>query len=68
MLVFYARTKRPFKNALVGMASGALSLGAVKLLSMAIGFAFSINLFTSFVALICGIPGVITMAVLNFLL
>ncbi len=67
MFVFYARTRKPVKNALIGMGSGALSLGAAKLLSMGLGFGFTINVFTCFVSVILGIPGVISMVVLNLL-
>jgi hypothetical protein len=67
MFTFYARTKKPLKNAFVGMSTGLVALGATKLLATIIGFTFTINFFSTFVSVVVGIPGVISMVVYNFM-
>ena len=68
MLAFYARQQKPIKSAAIGMGTGILGLGAVKLLSMLIGFTFPLNWFTGFAAVALGVPGVVMTAILNGML
>lgn len=65
MLIFYGRTKKPFKNALIGMILGGIALVGVHFVGDGIGISLTLNLFNTMVSLILGIPGVVMLVVLN---
>lgn len=66
MLLFYRSTKRPFKNALVGMLTGSGGLLALHFLGGGFGAALSLSFFNVLVALILGLPGVGALTILRF--
>ena len=67
MLIFYGRTKRPVKNAVVGMSLGGIGLVSVHFLGGYIGITLALNLFNTTISLLLGVPGVILLVVGNFL-
>ena len=67
MLIFYGRTKRPVKNAVVGMSLGGIGLVGVHFLGGYIGITLALNLFNTTISLLLGVPGVILLVVGNFL-
>lgn len=68
MLIYYRSSKKPIRNAIGGMLSGAFSLMAAHFWGGYIGAALSLNLFNIVVALILGFPGVVMLAVGELLL
>ncbi|HKM31999.1 MAG TPA: pro-sigmaK processing inhibitor BofA family protein [Oscillospiraceae bacterium] len=58
MLAYYGRSKRPVRSALFGMLSGAATLFLVGFVGSWFGLVLPVNVFTTFVALIFGVPGV----------
>lgn len=68
MLVFYMKSDKPVKNALIGMLSGAAALLAVHFWGESVGIALPLNGFTVFAALCLGVPGVAAMCVIGFFL
>ena len=68
MLVFYGKTKRPVKNAAIGMTLGGVGLLGVHFLGGYFGLTLSLNLFNTMVSLILGIPGVVLLTVGNVLM
>lgn len=66
-LVYYMRSEKPVKNALLGMLSGALALTAVHFFGGNIGLALPLNGLTAFVALVFGAPGVVIMCIIEML-
>ena len=67
MLIFYGRTKRPVKNAVIGMSLGGISLVGVHFLGSYIGITMALNLFNTAISLLLGIPGVLMLVVGNFI-
>lgn len=67
VLIYYMRSEKPVKNALLGMLSGALALTAVHFFGGKIGLALPLNGLTAFVALVFGAPGVIFMCIIELL-
>lgn len=68
MLLFYRATKRPVKNALIGMLTGGGGLIAMHFLGGGIGAALSLSFFNVLVALILGLPGIGLLTIMNFAL
>lgn len=60
---FYARSKKPIKNALIGMITGGIGLIVVNLFGSIISISLSLNIFNTVVALLLGIPGVVFMVI-----
>ncbi len=59
---------RPVRSILAGAVCGIAALAALALLAPATGVALPLNRFTGFVAAVLGVPGVITLLLLNLLL
>ena len=69
MICYYMRSYKPAKASFQGMISGAIGLLGVHFLGGYIGIYLPINLFTTVVSLILGIPGIVGMIILqNFIL
>lgn len=62
------RCRRPVKAALSAAVTGMGALGAVNLLAPLTGVSLTLNWATSFMAVVLGAPGVITMLLLDLLL
>lgn len=62
-----ARGKHPLRSALGSGVLGAASLGAVNLLADYTGISIALSYGTALVAVVMGIPGVITMLLLRLL-
>ncbi|MDE7289510.1 MAG: pro-sigmaK processing inhibitor BofA family protein [Oscillospiraceae bacterium] len=67
VLIYYMRSGKPVRNALLGMLSGTLALAAVHFYGGNIGLALPLNGLTAFVALVFGAPGVAAMCVIGLL-
>lgn len=67
VLIYYMRSGKPVRNALLGMLSGALTLAAAHFYGGSIGLALPLNGLTAFVALVFGAPGVAAMCVIGLL-
>lgn len=63
-----ARAEKPLKSALGGMCRGLLAFGAVNLTGMLTTITLPVSLFSLCWSAITGIPGVITLVFLNYLL
>lgn len=59
------RNKKPLRKAGVSALAGMGALGAVNMLAPFTGVGLALNWFTSFMAVVLGAPGVITLLVLN---
>jgi hypothetical protein len=68
MLYYYGKSKKPFKNAAIGMATGGAGLLAAHFFGGYIGLGLALNFFNTAVSLILGIPGVALLMVSKFLL
>lgn len=68
MLIYYGRSKKPVRNAFIGMATGGAGLLGVHFLGGYIGLSLSLNLFNTLVSLLLGIPGVILLLVFGKIL
>lgn len=68
MLIYYMKSGKPVKNALLGMLSGTAALAAVHFFGGNIGLALPLNGLTAFAALVFGVPGVVVMCVIELLL
>lgn len=66
-LIYYMRSGKPVRNALLGMLSGTLALTAVHFFGDRIGLALPLNGLTAFVALVFGAPGVVFMCIIEML-
>lgn len=64
VLIYYMRSDKPVRNALLGMLSGTLALAAVHFFGGRIGLALPLNGLTAFVALVFGVPGVVLMCII----
>ena len=62
------RCRRPVRSALSAALAGAGALGAVNLLAPVTGVSLALNWATSFMAVVLGVPGVVTLLLLNLLL
>lgn len=67
-LIYYMRSEKPVKNALLGMLSGALALAAAHFFGGNIGLALPLNGLTAFIALVFGAPGVVVMCLIELLI
>lgn len=65
MLIYYMRSEKPVRSALLGMLSGAAALLIVNHFGGGALPMLPLNGFTAFIALTLGIPGVAAMAVLT---
>lgn len=63
MLLFYGKEEKPFFTAFVHFVISTIGLFACQGLMMLLGHGFSINLFTSFIALTLGLPGIAGMMI-----
>lgn len=63
-----SKCKAPFSKALSASICGISMLGLLAVLSPYSGIALSLNWFTSFVAVVLGAPGVVTLLLLRVLL
>lgn len=68
VLIYYMKSGKPVKNAVIGMLSGTLTLAAVHFFGGMVGLALPLNGLTAFVALVFGAPGVAAMCVIELLL
>ena len=66
-LIYYMRSGKPVRNALLGMLSGTLALTAVHFFGGKIGLALPLNGLTAFIALVFGAPGVVFMCIIEML-
>lgn len=66
-LIYYMRSGKPVRNALLGMLSGTLALAAVHFFGGKVGLALPLNGLTAFVALVFGAPGVVLMCIIEML-
>ena len=62
-----SRHKRPLRTVFASALAGASALGAVNMLAPFTGVALAMGWFSSFMAVVLGVPGVITMLLLNLL-
>lgn len=62
-----AQAKRPVRAAMGGMVRGLLALGAVNLSGLLTGITLPVSVFTLCWAAVTGIPGVITLMILEHL-
>ena len=62
-----ARSKRPWRGALLSAAGGVGALGAVNLFASYTGVGIAVNWCTSFAAVVLGAPGVVAMLILRVL-
>lgn len=62
------RAKHPVRASLASALAGISALGAVNMLAPFTGVGLALNWFTSFVAVVLGAPGVITLLFMNVLL
>ncbi|WP_418455141.1 pro-sigmaK processing inhibitor BofA family protein [Allofournierella sp.] len=60
-----SRHKKPLRASLTSVLAGMGALGAVNMLAPFTGVGLALNAFTSFMAVVLGAPGVVTMLVLN---
>lgn len=60
--------KKPIRTSCAAAVAGVGALGAVNMLAPFTGIGLSLNWFTSFMAVVLGAPGVITMLLLNVVL
>ena len=67
LLVLLIRMRRAVGTAVASAAMGFAALGAVNLTGLATGVALPLNLFTVLVTLMLGMPGVVSMLVLQLL-
>ncbi len=67
-LIYYMRSGKPVRNALLGMLSGTLALAAAHFFGGKIGLALPLNGLTAFVALVFGAPGVALMCIIEMLI
>ncbi len=65
MAVHYLRAKNPAKTGLKGMISGVLSLFAVHFWGGYAGIYLPLNLFTSVISIVLGMPAVIIMSLIE---
>ena len=63
MLTYYLKSKKPLKNAFLGMFSGGLALVLVSYFGSAINISLTLSFFNTIIALVLGVPGVILMVV-----
>ena len=68
MTVYYSRSEKPVKKAMIGMGSGLIALGAAKLLLPLFGLGLPLNLFNVFLSVILGPPGVVASIILHIVL
>ena len=66
-LIYYMRSGKPVRNALLGMLSGTLALAAAHFFGGRIGLALPLNGLTAFIALVFGAPGVVFMCIIELL-
>ena len=67
MIIYYWKSKKPIKNAFLGIFSGAAGLLLVHFLGNYIGISLPLSIFNISVSLILGVPGVITLIILHFI-
>ena len=67
VLIYYMKSGKPVRNALLGMLSGTLALAAVHFFGGRIGLAMPLNGLTAFIALVFGAPGVVLMCIIEML-
>lgn len=67
-LIYYMKTGKPVKNAVIGMLSGTVTLIAVHIFGGRIGLAVPLNGLTAFVALVFGAPGVAAVCIIELLI
>ena len=67
VLIYYMKSGKPVRNALLGMLSGTLALAAAHFFGGRIGLALPLNGLTAFVALVFGAPGVVLMCIIEIL-
>lgn len=63
-----ARHRRPVAAAFGSAVAGVAALGAVNVLAPFTGVGLALNWFTSFMAVVLGVPGVISLLVMRLLL
>ena len=63
-----ARHRRPVASGLAGAVAGVAALGAVNVLAPFTGVGLALNWFTSFMAVVLGVPGVIWLLFMRILL
>ena len=62
------RDKRPVRKAILSMLSGAGALGFASLFAALFGTVVTVNIYTVFIALTLGIPGVVLIILKMFLI
>ena len=65
MLAYYAHTRKPFRNALIGMTTGGLGLLGVHFFGETLGIGLALNLLNTMVSLVLGLPGVVMLVIFN---
>ena len=68
MLIFYGRTKRPIRNATIGMTLGGIGIVGIHYLGGYIGISLALNLFNTMISLLLGLPGVVLLIIGNYLI
>ena len=67
VLIYYMKSGKPVRNALLGMLSGTFALAAAHFFGGRIGLALPLNGLTAFIALVFGAPGVVFMCIIEIL-
>lgn len=62
-----ARSRRPWRGALLSAGCGVGALGAVNLFASYTGVGIAVNWYTAFASVVLGAPGVIAMLILRVL-
>lgn len=68
MGVVAGKHKKPLRASLTSALAGIGALGAINMLAPFTGVALALNWFTSFMAVVLGAPGVVTLLLLNVIL
>lgn len=63
MLIYYGKTKKPVRNALIGMTTGGLGLLGAHFFGSSLSIGLGLNLFNTAVSLILGVPGVLLLII-----
>lgn len=67
MIMYYTKSSKRIRKLLFGSLSGVALLYPAQLVLSSMGYAISMNLFTVSTSVVLGIPGVLLLAVAQFL-
>lgn len=67
LFIYYTKSKKKISKLLFGAGSGVVMLFPAYWILSALGYSFTINIFTVSISVVLGIPGVILVSALSFL-